>query len=134
MGRVARIMAVRAVARKHEEAGREAGREEAEAKAKTEAEAKAKTEEVPGLKDVYKVEIHIVEDIDYPAAREDVIKAFEGFKDVDPSDKEWVSKHLPEGTYKNDDEVIHAMGLKYTLIASGHKGGEAKGAAAGAME
>jgi hypothetical protein len=80
------------------------------------------------------VEIHIIDDINYLASREDVIKAFEGFKDVDPSDKEWVSKHLPEGTYKNDDEVIHAMGLKYTLTASGHKGGEAKGAAAGAME
>jgi hypothetical protein len=123
---LARVMVAKRVVKKHEEAGREAGREEAEAK--------VKTEEVPGLKDVYKVEVHIVEDINYPASRKDVIKAFEGFKDVDPSDKEWVSKHLPEGTYKNDDEVIHAMGLKYTLTASGHKGGEAKGAAAGAME
>ncbi len=67
-----------------------------------EAEAKVKAEEVPGL------------------------------KDVDPSDKEWVSKHLSEGTYKNDDEVINAMGLKYTLTASGYKKGKAKGAAAGA--
>jgi hypothetical protein len=30
------------------------------------------------------VEIHIIDDINYLAFREDVIKAFEGFKDVDP--------------------------------------------------
>ena len=88
------------------------------------AEAKAKAEHVPGLKDVDTIEIHIIDDIKYPASKENVIKSFEGFKDVPSSDKEWVSKHLPEGTYKNDDEVIHAMGLKYTLTASGHKGGE----------
>lgn len=88
------------------------------------AEVKAEAETVPGIKDVNNVEIHIIDDVKYPASREDVIKDFEEFKDVDPSDKEWVSKHLPAGTYRNDDEVIHAMGLKYTLTASGHKGGE----------
>ena len=84
MGRVARIMGVKAVAGRREEAGRK--------------EAETKAEEVPGLKDMNKVEIHIIDDINYPASRENIIKAFEGFKDVDPSDKEWVSKHLPEGS------------------------------------
>ncbi len=130
MGRVARIMGAKAVAGRREEKRKE-GREEASRK---EAEAKVKAEEVPGLKDVDTVEIHIIDDINYPASRKDVIKAFDGFKDVDPSDKEWVSKHLPEGTYKNDDEAIHAMDLKYTPTASGYKRGKAKGAAAGAME
>lgn len=88
------------------------------------AEAKAKAETVPGLRDVNKVEIHIIDDVKYPASREDVIKTFEEFEDVDPSDKEWVSKRLPAGTYRNDDEVIHAMGMKYTLTAAGHKGGK----------
>jgi hypothetical protein len=96
-------------------------------------EAKAKAEEVPGLKDVDTVEMHII-DIKYPASKEDIINAFEEFDDVDPSDKEWVSKHLQDGTYKNDDEVIHAMGLKYTLTATGHKGGEARGTRTRATE
>lgn len=96
-------------------------------------EAKAKAEEVPGLKDVDTVEMHII-DIEYPASKEDIIKALEEFENVDSSDKEWVSKHLPGGTYASDDEVIHAMGLKYTLTATGHKGGEARGTRARATE
>ncbi len=53
------------------------------------AEAKAKAEIVPSLKDVDTVEIHTIDDIKYPASREDVINAFNGFADIGPSDKEW---------------------------------------------
>ncbi len=55
---------------------------------------------------------HIKEHIKYPATKKQMIEACNMMYDVPKADKEWFEKNLPEGTYKNADEVLKALKLK----------------------
>ncbi len=98
----------------------EAGKKGGEARA-----AEAMGEETQmGLKDVSAIEIHLHDDVDYPASKDEVIEALRSATDIDKSDIDRLSELLPDKTFESDEDVVHSAGLKFTLKAAGHKGGE----------
>jgi hypothetical protein len=52
---------------------------------------------------------HIKNHIDYPATKQEVIAACNNMSDVPSDDKEWVSKSLPEQTYRAPEDVVAAL-------------------------
>lgn len=47
--------------------------------------------------------------VDYPASKEDLVKACENMSDVPETDKKWFMDNLPDRTYKNAREVEDAL-------------------------
>lgn len=48
--------------------------------------------------------------VDYPASKEDLVKACNNMSDVSNEDKKWFMESLPEGSYNSPDEVKEALG------------------------
>jgi len=57
---------------------------------------------------------HLRNHLSYPVTRDELLKACSNMSDVPAEDRRWVEKTLPEGTYRNTDEVIRAL-VKNTL-------------------
>ena len=52
---------------------------------------------------------HLNGHVDYPATKQEIMKACEDMSDVPLKDKDWVMKNLPEKTYMNAGDVKNAM-------------------------
>ena len=52
---------------------------------------------------------HLKNHVKYPASRTQVVQACNEMSDVPTTDKEWVEKNLPEGTYRSATEVLGAL-------------------------
>jgi hypothetical protein len=52
---------------------------------------------------------HIKNHVKYPASRQQVVEACNNMSDIPSEDKEWVSKSLPDGTYKAPEDVMTAL-------------------------
>lgn len=54
---------------------------------------------------------HVLNDVDYPASKAQLVEACEGMSDVPVEDKQWFEETLPDGTYSSADDVLKALGL-----------------------
>ena len=54
---------------------------------------------------------HLNEHNKWPATKAELVAACGNLSDVNAKDKKWFVENLPEGTYKNADEVKKAVGL-----------------------
>jgi hypothetical protein len=52
---------------------------------------------------------HAKHHIMYPATRAQAVAACNNFSDVPKEDAEWFAKTLPDRTYRNADELMHAL-------------------------
>jgi len=52
---------------------------------------------------------HIKNHVKYPASRQQVVEACNNMSDVPSQDKDWVSKSLPEQTYRAPEDVVNAL-------------------------
>ena len=52
---------------------------------------------------------HLKNHVKYPASRSQVLSACNEMSDWAPEDREWVTKALPEGTYRAPEEVLSAL-------------------------
>jgi hypothetical protein len=52
---------------------------------------------------------HLKNHVKYPASRSQVLNACNEMSDWAPEDREWVTKALPEGTYRAPEEVLSAL-------------------------
>ncbi len=52
---------------------------------------------------------HIKRHINYPASKNQVIQACNNMMDVPSADKEFVTKSLPEQTFKGPEDVVRAL-------------------------
>jgi hypothetical protein len=52
---------------------------------------------------------HLKNHVKYPANRTQVLSACNEMSDWAKEDKEWVTKALPEGTYRAPEEVLSAL-------------------------
>lgn len=50
-------------------------------------------------------------DVTYPASKDDLVKACDGMSDVPEVDKRWFVETLPEKNYQSSDEVKQALGF-----------------------
>lgn len=55
---------------------------------------------------------HLEKHIDYPATKQDIVKACNEMADMSQEEKEWLMNTLPEGTYEDSEEVKMVLGLK----------------------
>ena len=55
---------------------------------------------------------HIKNDVMYPTDRKGVVTACNNMSELPQADRDWFAKTLPEGKYKNPDEVIRAVFAK----------------------
>jgi hypothetical protein len=54
---------------------------------------------------------HFKEHVKYPATRSEILAACAQTPEFTTAEKDWLALHLPEGTYKNPDEVVGALRL-----------------------
>ncbi|QQG48386.1 MAG: DUF2795 domain-containing protein [archaeon] len=52
---------------------------------------------------------HLKSHVPYPASKAQVVAACNNNVHADRDDADWMSKALPEGTYKNANEVLGAL-------------------------
>jgi len=52
---------------------------------------------------------HLKNHVSYPADKKTVIAACNNMVDVPEVDRAWFSKSLPEGNYRNAEEIIKAL-------------------------
>lgn len=52
---------------------------------------------------------HLKSHVPYPASRAQVVEACNNNSHADRDDAEWMAKALPEGTYRNANEVVSAL-------------------------
>ncbi|MGD0478471.1 MAG: hypothetical protein ABSB29_09955 [Nitrososphaerales archaeon] len=52
---------------------------------------------------------HLKHHVQYPASRSQVVAACNNMSDVSEGNRDWFSKNLPEGTYKNATEIMGAL-------------------------
>lgn len=52
---------------------------------------------------------HLKHHVNYPANRSQVVAACNQMSDMHPASSDWVSKNLPEGTYKGPTDVLNAL-------------------------
>ena len=52
---------------------------------------------------------HLKHHVQYPADRKQVVGACNNFADVPKADSDWFSEKLPEGNYKNAEDVVRAL-------------------------
>jgi hypothetical protein len=52
---------------------------------------------------------HLKNHVKYPASRAQVVAACNQMSDTHPGNGDWVSKNLPEGTYKAPSDVLNAL-------------------------
>jgi hypothetical protein len=52
---------------------------------------------------------HIKNHIKYPANKAQVVAACNQMSDLHPGNAEWVSKNLPDGTYRAPGDVLNAL-------------------------
>jgi hypothetical protein len=52
---------------------------------------------------------HIKNHIDYPATKQQVVAACGNMSDVPSDDKEFVSKSLPDQTFRGPEDVVNAL-------------------------
>lgn len=53
---------------------------------------------------------HVDSDVEYPATKDDLVKACDNMSDVSEGAKKWFMEKLPEGTYANAGAVKQALG------------------------
>ncbi len=64
--------------------------------------------EVPGLTNEMKE--HLTNHLTYPATKSDIVKACQNMSEFNNKEKEWFVKNLPEGNYKNAEDVMRIFG------------------------
>jgi len=52
---------------------------------------------------------HLKTHVNYPANKAQVVAACRGMHEGRNMDEEWVAKVLPEGTYRNPNEILAAL-------------------------
>ncbi len=52
---------------------------------------------------------HIKNDINYPASKQDIMKACSGFSEVSQNERDWFDNTLPDRTFNNPNEVLMAI-------------------------
>ena len=52
---------------------------------------------------------HLKNDVTYPSNRAGVLAACNNMSDVEPEDRDWITKALPEGNYRGANEVVTAL-------------------------
>jgi hypothetical protein len=52
---------------------------------------------------------HLKNHVKYPASKAQVVAACNGMSDVPSADKEWISKSLPDQTYRGPEDVVSAL-------------------------
>ncbi len=52
---------------------------------------------------------HLKNHVEYPANRAAVIAACNNMSDAPTEDSKWFAKTLPEGNYRNADDVLRAL-------------------------
>lgn len=52
---------------------------------------------------------HFKEHVKYPATRSEILAACAQTPEFTAAEKDWLAQRLPEGTYKNPDEVVVAL-------------------------
>lgn len=62
------------------------------------------------MKDIKNAIDHLRSHQEYPATREDLVKACKNMSDFSDEDKKWFMEHLPEGKYNSADDVIRTLG------------------------
>lgn len=70
------------------------------------------------VKDIKNAMDHLKAHIDYPATKEDLLKACNELSDFSAEDKKWFIENLPEGTYRSADEVAEALGWRERPMAA----------------
>lgn len=58
--------------------------------------------------------MHIREHMSYPASKAQIVEACNYMAHVPKATVEWFEKTLPERSYTNAEEVIHAVGLEHS--------------------
>lgn len=53
---------------------------------------------------------HIDNDVQYPASKDDLVKACDEMSDMSEKDKKWFMETLPDKQFQNPDEVKNALG------------------------
>ncbi|MGH2637781.1 MAG: hypothetical protein ACRDF4_00600 [Rhabdochlamydiaceae bacterium] len=52
---------------------------------------------------------HLKNHVDYPASTKQINAACNNMSDLPQADRSWFQTSLPEGNYKNPDEVVSAL-------------------------
>ncbi len=52
---------------------------------------------------------HLKHHIDYPASKAELVAACNNMSDVSSADRSWFSTAIPEGKYKNPEDVLKAL-------------------------
>lgn len=67
------------------------------------------------MKDIKNILQHLRDHQDYPATKEELVKACNQLSDFSIEDKKWFEQNLPEGTYESAGDVIQALGLRQEM-------------------
>ena len=54
---------------------------------------------------------HIDSDVNYPASKDDLVKACNEMSDVPEGDKKWFIDNLPDKTFESPEEVKQALSM-----------------------
>jgi hypothetical protein len=52
---------------------------------------------------------HIKNDVNYPASKDDILKACSGFSEVSASERTWFEQNIPNRTFGDASEVVSAL-------------------------
>ena len=62
------------------------------------------------MKNIKNAIAHLKQHQEYPAKKEQLVKACNELSDFSKADKEWFKENLPKGTYNSAEEVIRTLG------------------------
>lgn len=54
---------------------------------------------------------HIDSDVEYPASKDDLVKACDGMSDVSEGSRKWFMENLPDKIFNGPDEVKQALNM-----------------------
>jgi len=61
--------------------------------------------------DVTKTKAHLADHVKYPAKRADILAACADTPEFTSAEKQWLADNLPEGDYKDANDVVRALKL-----------------------
>ncbi len=62
-------------------------------------------------KDIAVIKSHLIDRINYPATKNDIVAASAKISYIPPTEKQLFIDRVPNGTYKNADDVIRAADM-----------------------
>ena len=57
------------------------------------------------------IRTHLLEHIQYPATKQDLVQQCNMMSDIPESDRNWFQNNLPDATYNSADEVMRKLNL-----------------------